>query len=436
METHTRKKLFYNKNITFSILINFILKKRTILIAFIFFNYYSYSQNVIYENNSNFIYPNGDIAKISLELEKELNPTINVETYLNSIDSVAQLITCELENCPTIQDSLKIINQYLFQKQELSFKNDCEFITDIIDKKCGNCASFSVFYLAITNRLGIKYIYPVLAPNHVFVRYDYDSIKINIETTQNGENYSNEWYRSYFGVSDKILLNACYFRNLSKNEFVAVLINNRGSEFLKNGNKEKAIEDFNTVLTIFPTLAEVYFGLAHYYSDSGYKQKAIEQYDKVILCNPDFANAYCNRGLLFEQKGVFDSAINDYNNALKLKPNFAEVYYNRGIAYTKKGNYSQAIIDFTTAIKIKSNYVDAYYNRGCAKNLSKDYTGAIQDYTNAIVLGQTTANTYIYRGDCRNAVGDKKGACEDWKIGFDMGYKSDNKKRILKYCKE
>ncbi|MBI4648810.1 MAG: tetratricopeptide repeat protein [Bacteroidia bacterium] len=399
--------------------------------------FFTYSQNTTDKERQIFgIDNNEDIAKIFLELEKELNPVINIEAYINKINSLVYLITCELDNCYTIQDSIKIINQQLFQKQQLSFQEDCEFISNIFDRNCGNCASLSAYYIAVASRLGIKSLYPVLAPNHVFIKYDYNGIKINIETTQKGENYSDQWYRNYFGVSEKVLLSDTYFRNLSQKEFIAVLINNRGTEFLRIGKSEKAITDFNTAISIFPTLAEVYFGLANYYDNLGYKKTAIKQYNKVLRYNPDFANAYCNRGLLYEQSGEFDSSIADYNNALKLIPDFSEVYYNRGITYTRKENYPQAIYDFSIAIKIKPDYIDAYFNRACAKNLLHDYIGAIQDYNSAIELGHTTAETYIYRGDCRNAIGDKKEACEDWKKGFEMGYYSKNKKKLLKYCNE
>lgn len=377
-----------------------------------------------------------DIAEVFLELEKELNPAIHSETYLNQIDCIAQILHCAFDSCRDIQDTLDIISQFIFQKQELSFQDSCEFISDIFDKQCGNCASFSACYLAVANRLGIKNIYPVLAPSHVFLRYEYNGRKINIETTQKGQSYSDDWYQHYFHVSERFMHSETYFRNLSIQEFIAVLINNRGSEFLRKGNRKKAYEDFNTAISIFPTLAEAYFGLADYYKDLGDTKKALQGYGKVIQFNPEFANVYCNRGLLYEQTGLLDSAINDYNTAIKINPDFKELYYNRGVAYTKKKNYIQAINDFTTAIKMKSDYADAYYNRGCARNLSKDYAGAVRDYTTTINLGHATANTYIYRGDCRNVIGDKKGACEDWKIGFEMGYKSKNKKRILKYCEK
>jgi tetratricopeptide (TPR) repeat protein len=355
-------------------------KRFAIVIFFLFYSYQLFSQNFFVENKlSTYANESNDIVTIFLELEKEIKPSLNVENYLHKIDSVAEALNCEFENCATIQDSIKIINENLFYKQQLFFKNECEFISDILVRHCGNCASFSAYYLAVAERLGIKNLYPVLAPTHIFLRYDYNGTKINIETTQKGENYSDEWYRNYFGVSEKILLSDTYFRNLSQKEFIAVLINNRGNEFLRMRKTEEAISDFNTALAIFPTLAEVYFGLAHYYSGLGDKKKAIEQYNKVLENNPDFANAYCNRGLLYEETGVFDNAINDYNTALKLNPNFAEVYYNRGVAYTRQGNYSQAINDFTTALKIKPDYADAYYNRGCAKNLgSSDILAIIE----------------------------------------------------------
>jgi len=135
---------------------------RCLLLGFLVF---SISLSPVNSQNTSIFHSNDesfDVAETFLLLEKQLHPAIHVETYLNQIDSLAKVVHCEFDSCSDIQDSLDIISQFFFQKQELSFQNDCEFISDIFDKKCGNCASFSACYLAVANRLGIKNIYPVL----------------------------------------------------------------------------------------------------------------------------------------------------------------------------------------------------------------------------------------------------------------------------------
>lgn len=412
--------------------INKIVQLRILIPAILFYSsvYFSHAED---ENLRLIQYDSMGIAKTFLEMEREINPIINIEKYLTKIDSLTQQISCEMGTCSTIEDSIKSINQ-IFYEQKFIYNEACGFISDIFEKGCGNCLSFSALYFDIAERLGIKNIYAVMAPMHVFIRYERPGKKINIETTQKGKNFPDRWYLNLLNISENLLKSDIYFRNLSRQEFIAVLLSNRGSAFLTNKKIEKAMGDFYSALSVFP-FAETYFGLARCYDNSGDKNRAIKAYDNSLQQNPEFVNAYCNRGLLLEQAGKVDWAIKDYNMAIQLKPDFAEVYYNRGIAYTIKKDFSQAIMDFTTAIEIKPKYADAYYNRGCAKNLAKEYSDAIQDYNLSIELGHKTANTYIYRGDCKRAMGDKQGACEDWKIGFEMGYKF-NKKRILKYCKK
>lgn len=382
------------------------------------------------------------IAEIYLELEKGLNPKLNKDLYLRKIDSLAEKILCEMGNARSIEDSISIINQFFYAQklnrfiyeQIFTYNKDSGFLSDIFENNSGNCTSFSVLYFDLAERLGIKNIYAVMLPKHIFLRYELNGKKINIETTQKGKDFPDQWYLKSLNLSDDFLNSRSYFRNLTRKEFISILLCTRGNEYLTNGQIKKALKDYSEANELFPS-GETYFGLAHCYSNLGDINKAIKAYNNSIQANPEHLNAYCNRGLLLEQTGKIEMALNDYNIALQLKPDFAEVYYNRGNAFTRKKDFSQAIKDFTTALEIKSNYVDAYFNRGCAKMLAGDYSGAIQDFNRTIESGRKTANTYIYRGDCKNSIGDKQGACEDWKTGFEMGYKF-NKKKTLKYCKK
>lgn len=375
-----------------------------------------------------------DIAEGALLIEKELHPHINIQSLLERIEKM----TCQLDSLlsnPKEYDTLTIINKFFFDNQQNKFRDDCKYLSDILDNQCGNCASFSLLYVSLTNHLNLPF-HPVLAPSHCFVRYETTNGSLNIETTHYGDTNLDEWYADYLKFNMDSINKNVYFRKISKKEMLAVMINSRANDYLDNGEYEKAIKDCNTVLEIFPNMAEALITRASTHKKIGETDKEMDDYTTALKTNPSNAEIFSNRGLLYEHAGEFEKAISDYNRALTIKPTFAEVYYNRGIAYTRKGLYQEAVNDFTRAIYLKPNYADAYYNRGCAYNLAGMWKEAVSDYNKAIELGHKDANTYTYRGDCRNALGDKKGACEDWKTGFDMGYKSDNKKRILKYCKE
>lgn len=421
-----RKKLFCNKPYFYSAIF-FLAGGLLLLPIFSFSQYYSVEEYLKLPEEKI------DIAEGALLIEKEIHPNLNVQSLLERINKMA----CQLDsllNNPTY-DTLTTINKFFFDSQQNKFKEDCKYLSDILNNKCGNCASFSLLYISLTNRLNLPF-HPVLAPSHCFVRYETHNGSLNIETTHYGDTNPDEWYADYLKFNMDSINKDVYFKKISKKEMLAVMINSRANDYLETEEYEKAIRDCNTVLKIFPNMAEALITRASAHKKLSKIDKAIDDYTAALKTNPSNAEFFSNRGLLYEEAGQFEKAVFDYNRALTIKPTFAEVYYNRGIAYTRKELYQEAVNDFTRAIYLKPNYGEAYYNRGCVYNLAGMWKEAVLDYSKAIELGHIDANTYTYRGDCRNALGDKKGACEDWEIGFVMGYKSDNKKRILKYCKE
>ena len=106
----------------------------------------------------------------------------------------------------------------------------------------------------------------------------------------------------------------------------------RGFAYLKKGELDKAMADFNEVLRRDPEFGEAYRERGHALAFKGELDKALADLNKAIEMVPDDYEAFFCRGDAYARKGELDKAIADYDQAIKLDPAFAEAYFNRALA--------------------------------------------------------------------------------------------------------
>ena len=88
------------------------------------------------------------------------------------------------------------------------------------------------------------------------------------------------------------------------------------------------------------------------YLRNGDYDKAIADYDTFTRLSPDEDEAYMWRGCAYYLKGEDEKALADYDTALAVNPDNAFALYKRGLAHAGLGNNSQASQDFTQALEI------------------------------------------------------------------------------------
>ena len=95
----------------------------------------------------------------------------------------------------------------------------------------------------------------------------------------------------------------------------------RAYAHLKQGDVQKAIEDFNEAIRLNPQSAFLYSERANFRKRNlGDKQGAIEDYNKAIRINPDNALFYMWRSQAHHDLGNEQKAVQDYNEAIRLAP--------------------------------------------------------------------------------------------------------------------
>jgi tetratricopeptide (TPR) repeat protein len=103
------------------------------------------------------------------------------------------------------------------------------------------------------------------------------------------------------------------------------------------------------------TLSLLYTNRGVEYAKKKDFDKAIADHDQAIKLDPKNALAYNNRGNVYAAKGDTEHAIADYDMAVKLDAKFAEALYNRGVAKRAKDDWTAGNADIDEARKLQPN---------------------------------------------------------------------------------
>ena len=199
------------------------------------------------------------------------------------------------------------------------------------------------------------------------------------------------WQRAWVYENQETL----WTDTLAKNPNCWVGHNNLGLVFFHKGQVDKAIEQYQKALQIYPNydLAHNNFGAALFHK--GEVDGAIEQYQKALELNPNYVAARANlAGVLLSQASRFleqkqlDAALDKVNSALKIAPKNAEAYGLRGGIYAEKKLWDQAEKDFQTALQIDGKNVQMKFNVAEIEFMQKKYDAARPSF---VALGQDSA---------------------------------------------
>lgn len=208
-----------------------------------------------------------DIATVALELAKEVYPELDGKKYLDAIDAISHYLTFQTRGIQDPEFRIRAINSYLFR--ELKYKYDLEdpfvknpnnrYLNGVLETRQGSCITLPLLYIAIGQRLGYP-IYPVLVPEHFFVRYaDPKLTRQNIETTGNGGFSSDEEYQEEFKISDQAVKDSVYLKTLTYKEYLSELVAiNAVYHFFTINDYEKGLSYIESAIKLRPSTPELY----------------------------------------------------------------------------------------------------------------------------------------------------------------------------------
>jgi tetratricopeptide (TPR) repeat protein len=155
------------------------------------------------------------------------------------------------------------------------------------------------------------------------------------------------------------------------------------------------------------------------YVAQGDKQHALDDYNTAVELAPKKAQPYYYRGVFYAQADV-DAALRDFDLALSIDPKLVSALRQRAILYLSQTNLDGALADFSEAVRLQPKTAALWSDRGHLRILLRDYEGAVKDEAEAIRLDPKLARAYFLRGAALGDLGDSPNAVRDIMIAVGL----------------
>ena len=170
----------------------------------------------------------------------------------------------------------------------------------------------------------------------------------------------------------------------TNSDFVGVRMK-KGDYFLKQGNIEKAIENFESAQSIDVINNQIRINLATLYYNIKEYEKAEAAFKTVIKQEPEYGPVYYSLALMYAELNREDEAIEQLKIAMTKMPDNIRVYYNLGLLYDKKQDFKNSEKALVTGLKVDAQnegllYALAYlYSKSDQKPKAKNILQRLVD---------------------------------------------------------
>lgn len=200
-----------------------------------------------------------DLEKAALFIAQEEYPDLDIEDYLNALETMAAEVRDRL---PTAAYPLRIvqtINQYLYE--ELGFRGNTEdyydprnsFLNEVIDRRTGIPITLALVYLAIARRID----FPMLGigmPGHFLMRPDFEDAGIFVDAFNQGEVLFPEDCEALLSqlYGQPMKLRADFLQPVTNRQFLGRMLNNLKAIYLHRGDLQRAMAAIERIQILFP----------------------------------------------------------------------------------------------------------------------------------------------------------------------------------------
>lgn len=162
----------------------------------------------------------------------------------------------------------------------------------------------------------------------------------------------------------------------------------RGNFYLYGlGDPNKAIDEFEKILTQDPNYTLAHYDLAVAYRDLGMEDEAIQQYERTIELQPHFPEALSNLGSYYFRSGKVEQAKEMFKKAIEVYPNFIQGLSNLGAVLNNLGHPEEAIPHLKKTLELNPEFAIASFNLGNSQFALNRFEEAQKSYERSAELG-------------------------------------------------
>lgn len=173
-----------------------------------------------------------------------------------------------------------------------------------------------------------------------------------------------------------------------KSQMAAALCN-EGVQQFTDGNSPSAIQLYQEALLYDDTNPDIHYNMGKALASINETMKALQHFETAITLHPQDIGSYYEMAVLQDEKGLVQEAVANYEKVLELDPANLNATFGLGTLYGLEGNMDKAIQYLTASVTLNPEFVDAIYNLGVALERKKDFNKAQKMYKKVLSLEPT-----------------------------------------------
>ena len=312
-----------------------------------------------------------DLLETLLMVSKHWKPSLDLAPLKEEIQIIIRSAKHKLSGLDKPEDIIRTIRTVIHDEAGYRYTDQVDergvpinpeelFLHGLLQTHKGYCMNLSLLYLILGQKLGLPF-YGVALPNHFFVRYERDAVKVNIETTERGVSYPDSFYLQRFGTLAKAKT-PYFMKNLNTRQTLGAYFSNVGMVYYKNQKPERAIFYLGISTAINSESIDAQNNLANIYSELKKPQQAIKHYNLALKADSGNISTLFNLGLVLQESGKATQAINAFLQVVQIDPGFSSAHRMLANLYLQDNRLISAMLHLKLLVRIQPMNLQNHLN--------------------------------------------------------------------------